>query len=109
MQEDSLSEKEYPAFVVNRTLSYFVDTIMYANEINQRPHADQRLQYDYLRESIRSSNRFSKWNKKIKNDGINAIKKIYGYSDQKAREAESLLSEGQIKELIDSLSTGGRK
>jgi hypothetical protein len=33
--EDPQSFKEYSAFMVNRGLSYFPDTILYANEMNR--------------------------------------------------------------------------
>ena len=48
MEEDPLTEKEYPPFVINRSLSYFEDTVLHANEVNLRGHLDSRLQNDYL-------------------------------------------------------------
>ena len=50
MDEDPLTEKEYPPFVVNRTLSYFLDTVMYESEINTKSHVDNKLQFDFLRQ-----------------------------------------------------------
>ena len=35
---DTIAEKEYSSFLTNRALSYFSDTIGYANEMNQRHH-----------------------------------------------------------------------
>ena len=34
-REDPLAQKDYSAFMVNRGLSYFPDTIMFANEMNK--------------------------------------------------------------------------
>ena len=109
MDEDALTEKEYPPFVVNRTLSYFLDTIMYANEINTHHHADNKLQFDYLLNSIRSKRRFSRWLKPEKNDDLDAIKEYYGYNDQKAREVLDILSEDQLSLIHKHLQKGGLK
>ena len=75
---DDISEKEYPPFLVNRSLSYFQDTILYANEMNKHFHIDSRLQFDFLKQIIRKRKRFSKWNKADKSDDINVIKEYYG-------------------------------
>jgi hypothetical protein len=54
-EEDAeYASKEYPPFVVNRCLSYFPDTILHANAMNQYHLLDNRVQYDYLRHSIRT-------------------------------------------------------
>ena len=50
---DDLGEKDYNAFMVNRGLSYYNDTVIYANEMNKHAHADSRMQYDFLRAIIR--------------------------------------------------------
>ena len=65
MEEDPSAEHEYVPFVVNRTLSYFPDTVLYANEINLWGHADHRLQNDYLLNSVRAKKRFSRWMKPV--------------------------------------------
>ena len=61
LEEDSLTEKEYVPFLINRTMSYFPDTVLYANEINLRGHLENRLQNDYLLNSISKKKRFSRW------------------------------------------------
>ena len=88
LMTDDLTEKEYVPFVVNRTLSYEMDTLMQANEMNTRAHCDKRLQYHYLLSTIRARKRpFHKWSKSVSDDVIDDIKLFYGYSDRKAREA----------------------
>ena len=62
--------KDYVPFVVNKSLSYFMDTVAYANEMNKYPFRDKRMQYDYLKGSIRKRKRFSGWVKKDKSDVI---------------------------------------
>jgi hypothetical protein len=38
---DEATESEYVPFLVNRSLSYHVDCIAYANEMNRRHHLDK--------------------------------------------------------------------
>ena len=45
---DEITEKEYTPFLVNRSLSYHKDCIMYANEMNRRHFLDKKLQSDFL-------------------------------------------------------------
>jgi hypothetical protein len=105
---DEQTEKDYTPFLVNRSLSYHKDCIMYANEMNQRHLADKKLQYDFLLNTVRSMKRpFAKWVKSEKSDDLECIKQIYGFSDVKAREALRLLSKEQIQQLKEKTDIGG--
>ena len=50
--EDPLAHKEYKPFVINRFLSQNLDSILYVNEMNQRPHCDSELQFHYFINSL---------------------------------------------------------
>jgi len=102
-------EKQYAPFVVNRSLSYFNDTVALANILNQYHHVDNKLQFHFLINSVRKRKRFSKWNKPETHSDIEVIKEYYGYSNQKAKQALSLLSPDQIKIIREKVSKGGRK
>lgn len=101
------NEKDYNAFMVNRGLSYFPDTVIYANEMNKYHHLDTRLQFDFLINIVRKRNRFSKWNKSIESENINAIKEYYGYSNEKARDVLPLLSNENLKTIRGRIQHGG--
>ena len=58
---DPENEKHYNSFVVNRSLSYFPDTVAIANEMNKYHHLEKRLQFSFLINIIRKRKRFSKW------------------------------------------------
>jgi hypothetical protein len=103
---DALAESEYNAFVVNRGLSYFQDTIFVSNEMNRYTHLDKKLQYEFLLNIIRPRKRFSKWFKKEQNDDVEAVKEYYGYSNAKALQALSVLSECEIKKIRENLRKG---
>ena len=105
---DDITEKGYVPFMVNRSLSYHKDCIIYANEMNQRHHLGKRLQNDFLLNTVRSQKRpFAKWVKSEKSEDVDLIKLVYGLSDSKAREALRLLSEDDIKLLKEKFDTGG--
>ena len=101
------NEKDYNAFMVNRGLSYFHDTVIYANEMNKFHHLDGRLQYHFLINTIRKRNRFSKWNKSIESENISVIKQYYGYSNEKARDVLPLLSNENLKTIRGRIQHGG--
>jgi hypothetical protein len=105
---DELTEKEYQPFLVNRTLSYHKDCILYANEMNRRHLTDKKLQYDFFLNTIRSQKRpFAKWIKTEKSEDLECIKQVFGLSNEKAREAMRLLSNEQIQQLKEQTDTGG--
>lgn len=109
MKEDPLSEKDYVSFMINRGLSYFPDTIMYANEMNKYNSIPKDWQFAFYLNSVPQKKRFSKWHKKDQNsDDLNLIMNVYDYSAQRAAEALELLTEAQMQSLRDSYSKGGK-
>ena len=106
---DDMTEKAYAPYMVNRQLSYFPDTILAANEMNRNHHLDNRLQFDFFINIIRKRKRFSKWYKPETISDLDAVKKYYGYSNEKARQVLTLLSPEHINELKRKVTTGGRK
>lgn len=106
---DDICEKDYNSFMVNRGLSYFPDTIIIANEMNRHHQIDNKLQYQFLINMIRKRKRFSKWAKAQKESDIDAVKEYYGYSNEKARQALTLLSPDQITIIKNKVSKGGRR
>ena len=106
---DDIVEKQYNPFMVNRGLSYFQDTVLMANEMNQYAHLDNRLQFDFLINIVRKRKRFRKWNKPEVATDLDVIKEYYGYSNEKARMVHNLLTDNQITELRRKVFKGGRK
>jgi len=106
---DDLDEKAYPAFMINRSLSYFNDTVLMANEMNLNHHLDSRLQYDFHRSIVRSRKRFSKWTKEDKSKDIDAIKEYYGYSKEKAYQVLPLINKEHLDKIHSAINKGGKK
>lgn len=105
---DDITEKAYNSFMVNRSLSYFNDTVILANEMNRYHHLDNKLQFDFLINMVRKRKRFSKWIKPQIESDVEVVKQYYGYSNEKARQVLSLLSPEQINGLKKKVNKGGR-
>ena len=100
-------EKSYSPFMVNRALSFYRDTVLWANEMNKHPNLDKKLQADFLLNTIRAQKRpYSKWHKKAQSSDLDAVKEYYGYSDAKAEEALKILTDAQIHEIKEQLFKG---
>ena len=102
-----LAEKLYPPYLVNKGLSYFIDTVYLVNEMNQRHHLEKKLQFDFLINIVRKKKRYSKWFKPQQDDVVDAVMNYYGYSQDKARHVVNLLTEDQIIQIRTSQSKGG--
>ena len=101
--------KKYPPYIINRCLSQHIDTIIMANEMNQRHGLDKKLQFHFLINSIRKRKRFGgKWTSTNRSKNLDLIKEYYGYSNAKARVALDILTKEQIDLIKDSLNKGGR-
>ena len=105
---DDWSEKQYNAFIINKSLSHGIDTVVAANEMNARPHLDAKLQYDFLQGFVRKKKRFNKWLKPEKEENLEIIKEYFGYSNVRAQEALRLLSEADIEAIKGLLKRGGK-
>ena len=107
--EDTLWQKKYPSFIVNKILSGFQDCIMFVNEMNRNPFVDKDMQFHFLLNSIRSKKRFSPFLRANKLKDIECVKEYYGYSNDKAKSALDILTKDQIKLIKEKLFKGGTK
>jgi cellobiose phosphorylase len=104
------SQETYKPFVVNKALSYHMDCIMYANQMNMSATTDSELQYQYLLNTIRAMKRkFQPWQKAQSIEDLDYVKEYYGYSNAKAKEALRILNKDQISLIKEKLDKGGVK
>jgi hypothetical protein len=106
--EDEEWEKKYPPFIVNKCLSPFPDTIQLVNEMNQLPHLDKKLQFDFLINSLRPRKRYTPWLKATKLENLEYVKEFYGYNNEKAKVALDILDDEQISAIKQKMNKGGR-
>ena len=107
--EDTMWVKKYPAFIVNKVLSGFSDTIMLVNEMNRNHFLDKDMQFQFLLNSIRSKKRYSPFLRASKIKDIECVKEYYGYNNEKAKTALDLLTKEQLKLIKERLYKGGIK
>lgn len=101
--------KQYPAYIVNRCMSGHLDTVLYANEMNKNPHLDPNLQYSFMLNSVRKRKRFSPWLRKDEIRDLDYVKRYYGYSNEKAKQALSILTKQQLSFIKSKFETGGKR
>lgn len=102
------NEKDYSPYVVNRALSYHIDCILYANQMNMNPSIPGILQYQYFLNSIRPMKRkFQPWQKQEAIKNLECVKEYFGYSNEKAKEALRILTDEQIALIKEKLDKGG--
>lgn len=108
-EHPAMTEKEYVAYIVNRGFSYHDDTVLHANEMNQRAHVFSRAQFDYYRAVLRPRKRFSKWHKADKDKDLDAIQQVYSCNRTVAKMYLKALSQEQLKSVHAKMETGGDK
>ena len=105
---DEMWEKKYPAFIVNRCVYPFSDTILLVNEMNIYNGLDNKLQFHFLLNSTRARKRFTPWLKSSKINNLETIKEYFGYSDQRAKEVLDVLTDEDISYMETKLDKGGK-
>ena len=108
LDDDPDAVKKYPAYVVNRCLSSFTDTVLYANEMNKNSHIPNKMQYDFFLNSVKPRKRFSPWTRKDSIDYLDVVKEYYGYNDDKALQALRILTKNQLDKITYLLRKGGK-
>jgi len=108
-ETDPQAGKDYKPFLINRGLSYFPDTVFYANQMNQHPGLDKDMQFFFFLNIISRKKRFSKWSKKDDStESLELVKEYYGYSSEKATEALKDMSEENLIMIKEKLYKGGK-
>lgn len=108
-QDRKENDKEYVSFIVNRGLSYFPDTVMYANEMNRYPDLSNQQQFSFLIHSISKKKRFSKWAPKESiSEDLENVCAFYGYSKREAKSVLNILTEEQLIYIREKQNKGGK-
>ena len=100
---------KYPAYIVNRCMSGHLDTVLYANEMNRYANIDADMQYSFMLNSVRKRKRFSPWLRKDEIKDLELVKRYYGYSNEKAKQALSILTKQQLSFIKSKFETGGKR
>ena len=109
IEDDPEAISSYPPYIVNRCLSGHLDTVLFANEMNKYSNIDKDMQYSFFLYTLRKRKRFSPWLKKEQMDNLDLVKKHYGYSNEKAKVAVSLLTKTQLELIRNKHDRGGKR
>jgi hypothetical protein len=109
IDEDPSLEKEYNSYIINRCLSGEIDCIMFANEMNMYSFLPKKMQYDFFINSLRKKKRYSPWLRKDTIKDLDYVKRYYGYSNEKAKQALRILTKEQLTFIKSKFETGGTK
>ena len=109
IDEDPSVEKSYPPYIINRCLSGHLDAVMFANEMNMYSFLPKKMQYDFFINTLRTKKRFSPWIRKDLVDNLDCVKRYYGYSNEKARQALKILSKEQLDFIKSKFEIGGKR
>lgn len=116
--ETKNQEFKYNKWRTNGSLSNFLDTVLYSNEMNINYHISDQMHYDYLFYSIRKIKRFNKKKEidkkaeklqKEETENLSLIQDYYKYNTAKARAALRVLTKAQLDIIRKKLEKGGVK
>jgi len=107
-ENPTLAAKEYNPFVINLGFSFYVDTVLYANEMNMRSFLPSEMQNTYYINTIRPGKRFSTWHKKGEDSNdMKAVMEFYNVGHLKAQEFLSVLTKEQLDLIKIRIIKGG--
>ena len=109
IDEDPSMEKDYSPYVINRIYSGHLDSVILANEMNKYHFLPKKIQYDFLLNSLRVKKRYAPWLRKDEIKDLDLVKRYYGYSNEKAKQALRILTKDQINFIRSKFETGGRQ
>ncbi len=102
-------DAKYPAYIINRCMSGHLDTVLFANEMNLNHQLPHGMQYSFFLNSVRKRKRFSPWLRKDEIKDLDCVKRYYGYSNEKAKQALRILTKEQLNFIRSKFETGGRQ
>lgn len=107
---EQLFQKEYNAFLVNRSLSNSGQTALFADIINQFPGLDTKLQYDFYLYGVPKQKGYAAWAKKqtqdVDKDVIEYVSTAMCMSVGRTLEFIELVGIEAVREQMDK--RGGR-
>ena len=101
--------RKYPSFIINKCLSGFTDTILFANEMNKYHQLAKKMQYDFYINRLKPRKRFTPWVRKETLEHLELVKQYYGYNHNKAVAALRILTNSELDKIKKLLDTGGQR
>lgn len=106
--ENERDVNQYNPYVVNKALSFHMDCILYANQMNMNYNLDNDLQFQYYLNTVRPMKRkFQPWQKAEVNKDMEPVKEYFGFSNEKAKQALRVLNSDQLTYIKEKTNKGG--
>lgn len=99
----------FSPYLCNHSLSNNLDTVLLCNEMNCHPNLPPECQFDFLYGTIRKGKRWGKWHKSEEHPHLELVMNHFNYSKQKALEALTVLTQSDIRAIIEMSDKGGSK
>ena len=101
--------ESYNQYIINRVYSNTRDTIFLANEANKFRDIPSDAHYQFMYYAVpKNTRRYGTWHKQpAKDEDIEIIMSVYGYSRAKAEETYPLFA-NRLDELRNLGNTGGK-
>ena len=103
------SSAGFSPFLCMWSLSNNLDTCLLGNEMNIHPNLPPEAQYDFLYGTVRKGKRYGRWHKSEEHPHLELVMNHFKYSKQKALEALSVLTQSDIRAIIEMSDKGGSK
>ena len=98
----------YNPYLTNRAFAFHIDTILFAEEMNQHHALSPQLQYDFYYHSVRKGKRFGFPSKVEDDHNLHHVMEYFQCSKQKAMEYLQVLTHSDISDIISSSDKGGQ-
>lgn len=106
---DKDAEKAFNPYLTNRQFSLFMDTVLFANEMNRLYDLPYPAQHDFYLHGLAKKKRFKKWPKKVDNELLDMICNKYDCNRMIAKQYVDLLTNEQLELLKQEQEKGGLK
>ena len=100
--------KDYSPWVINRALSFNIETLHSANEMNRLYQLSKEEQFDFYYNFLPKKRRYGKWIKAEKLETIQLLSKYFCINKNVAAQYLQLLSEDDINKIQEKMSRGGK-
>lgn len=100
-------EKEYNPYITNKAFSFYVDTILHANEMNAKHWVFKDAQFRYYLGGLRPRFRKTEWFKAKKDSDLDNIQQVFQCNRTVAKQYMKVLSKENLQIINNKVSKGG--
>jgi hypothetical protein len=101
----------YNRWLTNKSFSYFIDGVFYANAMNIKWELDPLMQYDFYMHSLTKKNRFTSHVKQNYSDDVKIVSSYYNINNRKAEDIIRVMTPNKLQEFMEDIKkkvdTGG--